>query len=39
MFISVDLPAPFSPEQRMDLARRQVEVDVVVRDDPRDTPS
>ena len=30
MFMSVDLPAPFSPEQRVDLAAPQLEVDVVV---------
>ena len=33
MFESVVLPAPFSPEQRVDLSRGSLEVDVVVRDD------
>ena len=34
MFISVVLPAPFSPTQRMDLAAAHREVDVVVRHAP-----
>ena len=34
MFISVDLPAPFSPSERVHLAGHEVEVDVVVREDP-----
>ena len=36
MLISVDLPAPFSPEQRVHLAGAQVEVDVVVGEHARE---
>ena len=42
MFISVDLPAPFSPSSACTSPLPQVEVDVVVRDDAgeplRDAP-
>ena len=34
MFISVDLPAPFSPSSACTSPAPQIEVDAVVRDDP-----
>ena len=36
MFISVDLPAPFSPSSACTSPRADVEVDVVVGDDARE---
>ena len=35
--ISVDLPAPFSPIKRMNLAGSQLQADVVIGDDTRGT--